>query len=434
LVVGSGALAQPGPGSTLPPQNPVPPPQKSIPPASADRQPPPPREEPRTPPAPPAAAPGQPCALPALPPAADDDGVDRFTWRSEYLLWWTRHGSSPALVTTGTPGSGGVLGQPGTRTLFGGGDALDYDPFNGFRLTAGYRLDRAGTWGVEASGFLLEQRSVLFSGRSNAAGSPVLGRPVVNARTGEETALTPALPTAFAGGIDAAASSRLWGAELNLTRTAGDSGDVKWGWLAGYRFLNLDEAVRVEHDTRLLEEGIAGFNGEILFQGAALHVGDKVDAVNQFHGAQVGARAEVCNGRWVTSVTGKVAMGFTHEVVNGFGTTELAGAPLPANAGLLVLPSNSGRFARDEFAVVPEVGVSVGYQVTPRLRAQVGYDFLYWSRVARAGDQVNRVVNPTQVPSSVEFGSLLGPAQPTVPFRQTGYWAQGINLGLEFKF
>ena len=124
-------------------------------------------------------------------------------------------------------------------------------------------------------------------------------------------------------------------------------------------------------------------------------------------------------------------------MVNLVGATTRAGAGVPAGTvpgGLLVLSTNGGRRARDEFAVVPEIGINVGYQICYWLRAYVGYSFLYWSDVARPGDQFNRVVNPTIVPASNTFGTPIGPAQPSCTFQHTDFWAQGVNFGLEFRY
>jgi hypothetical protein len=39
-------------------------------------------------------------------------------------------------------------------------------------------------------------------------------------------------------------------------------------------------------------------------------------------------------------------------------------------------------------------------------------------------------VNPTQFPP----GTLTGPAQPSFTQRTSDFWAQGLNLGLEYQF
>jgi len=102
--------------------------------------------------------------------------------------------------------------------------------------------------------------------------------------------------------------------------------------------------------------------------------------------------------------------------------------------GVLALPSNSGHFSRDRFAVVPEIDINIGYQVTDHLRAFVGYSFLYSSNVVRPGDIIDRTVNLTQLPSNLGPGSLTGPARPMIIVRDTEFWAQGMNFGLEFRY
>ena len=114
-------------------------------------------------------------------------------WGSmEYLLWTIKDGPLPVpLVTTGNPAdpvSAGALGRPGTVVLFGG-SGLDYRTFSGMRVTVGSWLDDEQTIGVEASGFLLERRSVNFAARSDANGSPPLYNPVFRTDLGQEGAL-----------------------------------------------------------------------------------------------------------------------------------------------------------------------------------------------------------------------------------------------------
>jgi hypothetical protein len=110
----------------------------------------------------------------------------------------------------------------------------------------------------------------------------------------------------------------------------------------------------------------------------------------------------------------------------------IAGGTVPG--GLLVVSSNAGVRAHDEFAAVPEFGINLGYQICKSLRAFVGYTFLYWSDVARPGDQINRTVNPTLVPASRAFGTPIGPAEPSFTFQHTEFWAQGANFGVELRW
>lgn len=89
---------------------------------------------------------------------------------------------------------------------------------------------------------------------------------------------------------------------------------------------------------------------------------------------------------------------------------------------------------------MPEVGFTLGYQVCSWCRATVGYNFLYWSNVIRPGGVIDRGVNATYQPFSpisptfTQNGVVAGvPARPAV-FNGSDFWAQGLTLGLEFRW
>jgi hypothetical protein len=352
----------------------------------------------------------------------------RFWVSGEYLLWWIRDSHLPPLVTASPPASGGVLGQPGTVVLFGG--PTDNEERSGGRFRAGYWLDSQQTYGIEGSYFFLGSRSVNFTAGSAGAGSNVIGRPFFNAITGAEDAELVSIPGVLTGAVAANLSSRLQGAELNgvCNLCCGCRGRVDL--LAGFRYLELTEGLGItENLTVNPSVPVTG--------GTAFRISDQFDTRNRFYGGQVGARAEFWSGNLFVNVRGLVALGGTDQVVAVAGSTVIAPpgqVPTVANGGLLAQPTNSGHFTRDQFAVVPEVGVNVGYQVTEHLRAFVGYSFLYWSNVVRPGDQIDRAVNPTQLPVSAAAPLLTGPARPVPLLRDTDFWAQGISFGVEFRY
>ena len=51
--------------------------------------------------------------------------------------------------------------------------------------------------------------------------------------------------------------------------------------------------------------------------------------------------------------------------------------------------------------------------------------------LVRAGDQIDLDVNPDQLPEPI-IG--IGPARPVFAFQQTDFWAQGLNLGLDYRW
>ena len=77
------------------------------------------------------------------------------------------------------------------------------------------------------------------------------------------------------------------------------------------------------------------------------------------------------------------------------------------------------------------MGLNVGLQLTRHLKLYAGYSLLWVSTVARAGEQIDPVVNMTQFPIRSGNGPLVGPARPAFHFDGTDFWAQGLNFGLE---
>ena len=74
--------------------------------------------------------------------------------------------------------------------------------------------------------------------------------------------------------------------------------------------------------------------------------------------------------------------------------------------------------------------MNVGYDLMPNLRATVGYTFIYWSRVARPGDQIDTNLNLSQLPP----GPLNGIPRPEASWSITDMWAQGISAGIDYRF
>jgi hypothetical protein len=353
---------------------------------------------------------------------------------AEYLLWWIKDSHLPPLVTAGPPGSTGVIGSPGTTVIFGGSD-LDHEVFSGGRFSAGFWLNSCQTLGLETDYFFLGSRSTNFvaGGPGNSSG-PTVARPIIdvlaNGGAGAETAELVSFAGTVAGVVNVAENSRLWGAQENLLANLCCSCCGRVDLIAGFRYLELDEGLTITENLAV-EPGVPAIGGSFI------GVADQFSTHDRFYGGQLGARAEYWRGNAFVNVTGLVALGDTHQVVGINGTTVIAApgmAPVALRGGILALPSNSGHFHRDDFSVVPEIGLNVGYQVLPHVRVFMGYTFLYWSDVVRPGDQIDRGVNLTQLPSNLTPGTLVGPARPAVLFKDTDFWAQGINFGIEFRF
>lgn len=381
---------------------------------------------------------GEPCLTPE-PPC----GPPGKCWVGvEYLLWRIKEYDVPPLVTTGpitdfNPALGifpGTLGLPGTVVLFGGD--VDEDWRHGLRVSAGTWFGCDQRCGIEANYFVLEDDGDDFTVIS--AGSPILTRPLVDALTGAETVEFVAFPGLLSGSVDISSSSQLQGGEVNFIKNlcccpCSHRVDL----LAGFRYMELEDELTITETITTL----APLPPTIVIPGVAvpvpagtsLTVVDRFETENRFYGGQIGARAEFWRGRVFANVTGKLAIGSTHQIVRISGSTTVTapgGAPLVFPGGQLALPTNIGTHDRDEFSILPEIGFNVGYQLTDSLRAYAGYSLLYWSDVVRPGDHIDRTINASQ-----QFGGVLvGPARPAFSFNETDFWAHGFNLGVELRF
>jgi len=359
-------------------------------------------------------------------------------WASgEYLLWWVKPGVQPApLATTGPASSNGILGQPGVTALLGGSE-LEFPSFSGARITLGGWLDKGGHIGIEASGFILEHNGVDYSVASDPNDNGVIGRPVINALTGLEAVSLVASPGQLAGSLNVTSSEQFYSAETNLIGSLYRGKSFTADMIVGFRYAGLQEDFSVSTTSTVLPGGAAAFNGALIGPGNTLAILDHFETRNDFYGGQVGAKTQFRFNRLFVDISGKLGVGNNHEVVKADGSTTLIGpggsvATLPG--GLLAVSSNSGIFSRDEFTFLPEASIKFGVHLTNYATAYVGYTFMYWYDVARAADQIDRVVNPTLVPSNLAFGTGGGPNLPSVPFNRTDFWAQGINFGVELRY
>jgi hypothetical protein len=104
-------------------------------------------------------------------------------------------------------------------------------------------------------------------------------------------------------------------------------------------------------------------------------------------------------------------------------------------AGTFVQPSNIGDFSRDQIAFASEINVKLGYQVTRNLLVYAGYDFLILTNVLRPGEQIDRGINFSQTLQSQIAGNPAGTGtRPAETLTGSNFWAQGAQLGLEFRY
>lgn len=382
------------------------------------------------------------CGMPICSPPG------RFWLRGDYLMWWTNGQRLPPLVTTspqGTPRQqAGVLPD---ATILYGNDTVNNDGRSGFRSTLGVWLGPCHMWGVEFDYFNLGERDNSFA--RSSTGDPILARPFFNVQTNQLASELVAYPGVAEGTISADAKDYFHSAGVTLTYNvcAGDSccdsycedpcDDVclpptlfccRTDLLVGFRYYNLSDQVGIHETLRDVDPQSPIIN-------TVFDIRDNFDARNDFYGTELGLRTKIYRGRWSLDLLGKIAVGNNHQTITIDGQTVITAPDQPTqtfDTGLMAGPSNSGTFQRDVFTMIPQLGIELGYQVSCHWRAFAGYNILYWGNVSRAGDQIDLNLDPRNFPPT-------SPTNPGLPFpafagRTDSFWAQGVNVGAEYRF
>jgi len=366
--------------------------------------------------------------------ASRNEGCAPGVWfNADYLVWWLSAAPSPGpLLTTGSllDANPGALGQPGTRVVLGD-QSISNNAFSGLRLSAGTWIDEQRSVGFEAGGFVLEHRRNFQGFASDGTGAPFLVRPFLNSQTNQQDSALLSFPNFQSGGLAEISSTRFSGWDFNVAFNGSDSPTFRADGLLGVRCLYLAESLTLQQNiTSLANQGPVD---SALQQGDRLALQDRFGTSSNFYGGQVGGRMTWISDRFITTAVVKLALGVTDQTADleGTATTRNAGPNIPA--GLLVNNGNTGRNFTNSFAVVPELGLNVGYRVSQNITLRAGYTVLYWSDVVRPGNAVQSTINPSLVPTLQGFGTG-NPAAPRPTVDSADFWAQGLNLGVEFRF
>ncbi|MFL5339681.1 MAG: BBP7 family outer membrane beta-barrel protein [Gemmataceae bacterium] len=363
--------------------------------------------------------------------ACGPDG--RFWGSGEFLLWWVTGQPLPPLVTTspaGTPRlTAGRLDQPTTTVLFGGGRVYT-DEHPGFRARAGFWLDDCQMIGLEGSFTYLRADFLNNCGIGPCDANSIVTRPFldVNPAVNRDNTELVCFPGVINGNVTVTGRTDYYGADANLRRNLICSEGVRVDLVGGYRFLSLNDRLQIQENLVSLLAGAVG---------TTIQVTDRFGTDNRFHGGQIGIAGELHSGRLFLDFRSLVALGASIETVTIAGQTVFTtpgAASVTLPGGLLAQPTNIGTNQTTDFAVVPEVNLNVGVNVTDNLRVFVGYSFIYWSSVVRAGQQIDLTVNSSQLPFLGAPGVLAGPARPAFTFTKSDFYMHGIGFGGQLRF
>lgn len=380
-------------------------------------------------------------------PAAQDPacGPKHWIWGEvDYLYWWTKGTHVPPLATASVAGTpqeeAGVLGLDSTKVLLGNESLLD-DQRSGWRWVIGAWLGPQRRLGLQLDLLGLEDEDFFFRRQSN--GFQIIARPFTNVDpnlgldVGPDAELI-SFPNVTAGALEIRARNEFSTMGLLLRgnmlckngcffggghNCSGNCSGYRLDLLGGYRYMQLEDSVVIEQLTAVSVTPQAGF-----------HVFDRFRTDNNFQGGELGLAGQWYRDRWSFDGLVKLALGRTEQEVAIAGGTELTtvGIETPFEGGLLAQTTNIGRFSRKKTDVIPELGLSVGYLLSSNLRLNCGYRVIYWPKVARAGEHIDMTVNGSYIPDPTITPS--GPLRPQFAFQDSGFWAQGLSLGVDYRW
>ncbi len=385
--------------------------------------------------------------------------ASRFYGGIEYLHWWAKNaplavpllGTGPDTATVG----GGILNYPDAKVVYGapfptaagGNDSQSLPGLSGGRLTLGYWLDDSRRYAVELQGIAFQSVTGTFTARGSGD-SPSMRIPLYNSvpyRMGgvgevvlpSEDGVPVSINGDLAGGVTFKNSLQLWGAQANGVASLYRGASWELSGVGGFRYLNLSEGFNLNLDI----EGLA----DTPFASESGWASDQFRTRNRFYGATLGLRGRYMWGPLSLELTGLLSMGANNSTLDVAGYFQDFNTPLVTPVprvvagqrpvaqgpnGVFAQPSNEGSSSGSRFALVPEVSIKLAYDITPAISLTIGYDFLYESSVLRPTDQIDRNFSKG-LPFQQDPNSTTGP---TRRFKTTDFYAQGVSLGVVYRF
>lgn len=326
----------------------------------------------------------------------------------EFLYWATQGPNAPPLVTTGPPLAGlgldAAAGNPLTTTLLGGQQMVN-GMRPGFRMEGGLFIGSTGDWALAYSVISLGSRSERLEGGSD--GSNVVNLPQFNSLLGIpiQTPIYVGYPGLTRGTVTASVQTSFTSVGAQVRRVGQSGTGFRFDLIGGYRYLHLGDSIATSFD--VVSATLPG-PASPRFQGE-----QSTRTRNEFDGGDFGFQFQGRVGKLTFDFQSTLALGATTTEIDRSFTRSyigggLIGVPIPP-AGIPLIQTG-GLTKRSEFAVVPQVGMKLGWEPIDHVRLTMGYDFLYWSRVRRAPELFtgNDVV--------------------------TDFWAQGLSTGIEFRY
>jgi hypothetical protein len=351
----------------------------------------------------------------------------RSHFKIEAATFWPEGQSLPALVTTNRnrpfPSAPGV--EPGaendlTRTVLFGGENVLQDGVQGLRGEFGTFFGPNSDSGILLRFFDVGNNALSYN--SVPGTEPLVVRPftrqpgdlpdtfVVNAPLAP-----PTFPDSVQGNLDATISSELYGGDILFRHIVGRDSLGHVEFLAGYQTTRLAEDLRIVSRSSI--------------PPTTVDLEDHFQTTSRFNGMALGLSGALQDRRWNLSGMVKLGLGNMETFVGIDGSRRTTVVDVvESNNGLLARATNRGSYTNDTFVISPEVNLSLGYRITRRLDATLGYTYLGLPKVARVADQLDPDL------SSNPSDPLVGPARPSFELRESNFSLHSLSYGLQYRF
>ena len=359
-----------------------------------------------------------------------------------------------------TPQSQAALSQNGI---------INYGMENGMRFTGGLALEQDTGLSILLNAIIIPTSSYNLSSNTSFNMVPInfqtglesqvaLGS---NLNANTEVATVPiVVPRNIASQVYASANNFVGGGEVDLKGRDLIFGDVLFSGLLGFRYFQFNESLGVNSIYNITQppgipspDAAQGLQSNFSqYQSITSISSDNIKVYNNFLGPQIGINSNYNFKRVTFDCNGKLGIGVQHQVVtinssttqtfvvnstNG-ATTTTSNQVQNYAAGVLFSPYDVGRHSRNQFGLIPELNLKLGYRLFDRLKITAGYDFLLMANVLRASNQTQLIPYTTQS----NFSGLAAQQQtssqtiqiPAFTFDNSNLIINGLNVGMQLDF
>jgi len=353
--------------------------------------------------------------------------LGRMQLRIEAATFWPEGQNLPQLVTTrrpaNDPATDGLIGRTDTTNLFGGSDVLG-GAKQGIRGELGSYFDNDRSHGFLLRFFDVGSNSLSYISTPNS--ESVVMRPFFSTANNAQSTIAVNYPNSTSGSLNATISSEAYGGDILFRKSMLRDSAGRLEFLAGYQTARLADSLLIDSTTTALTNIPAPV-------GTISQLSDQFMTTNRFNGMALGLNGILRERCWTLS--GMVKLGFGNMersvAINGASTITVPGNPGSTSTtanGLLARNTNEGNYVSSTFIVTPETNLTLGYRLTRRLEATLGYSYLGLPKVARVADQLDPqlAANLNNPPS--------GSSTPSFTLRESNFSLHSLDYGLQWRY